>query len=143
MPIDYRTDSNWKSTTTDVLKQAEGFRSRVYDDGKGIPTMGYGFALVRDNGQWEVVDDAKLQAAGLEPPGPGTQRLLRQIARDKNAGQDTSALVDQLSGANSPWQVTESQAGTLLDGEVEVAETALENRLQNHLGPEEGTRVFN
>ncbi|MEF8794508.1 hypothetical protein [Thiohalorhabdus sp.] len=146
MPINYRADSSWKNDTKAFLKQVEPPKNtfNLHDDGRGIPTLGYGFALVRDNDGWEVPNDLdeKLQAAGLEPPDSQTRRTLRKIADYKNAGKDTSSLVDSISGSNSPWQVSESPASTLLDIEVDAAETALKNRLQAHLGETAGANLF-
>ena len=33
------------SDLIESIKQHEGFRSKVYDDSLGIPTIGYGFAI--------------------------------------------------------------------------------------------------
>jgi hypothetical protein len=47
---------------------SESFRPEVYDDGKGIPTIGYGTALIiKVKGRWTVLRqlEERLQAAGV------------------------------------------------------------------------------
>lgn len=50
------------------VRGSEGFRAKVHDDGKGIPTIGYGTALViKGKEGWTILDklDERLQAAGV------------------------------------------------------------------------------
>ena len=49
----------------DSIKQHEGYRSRVYDDSLGIPTIGYGFAikdLELDQDICDIILERKLSA---------------------------------------------------------------------------------
>ena len=45
-----KTDSGIPQAAVDLIKEFEGFRSAVYDDGMGIPTVGYG-ATFYESGQ--------------------------------------------------------------------------------------------
>ena len=43
MPINERNASNFKNELGDTLEKAEGFREKLYYDGKNIATIGCGF----------------------------------------------------------------------------------------------------
>jgi Ca2+-binding RTX toxin-like protein len=149
MAISYRSDSNWMlGTAKNFIKKFESFKPTVYDDGKGIPTIGFGFALVVDNGGWQITPNlaSKLQDAGIQDGldgdgnlEPGIQDTLEEIALEKENGNDALAqqLVDQIDGSNSPWSLTEAQAGALLDDELQnEASAALNRRLKEELEAE-------
>jgi hypothetical protein len=61
-----------------ITPREEGFSSYVYDDGTGIPTIGYGYSLVRrdEDGVYHVLGDEQLKADGLGALSlPDRQRL--------------------------------------------------------------------
>lgn len=50
------------------VRGSEGFKPKVADDKKGVPTIGFGTALVtKIKGKWDVLDRLaeRLQAAGV------------------------------------------------------------------------------
>lgn len=72
----------------DNASKWEGFRDRVYYDDRGVPTVGYGYALVVDgtNG-WTARDDADLQSVGISL-APGDRERLEQVAGALQANRD-------------------------------------------------------
>jgi len=72
----------------DNTSKWEDFRDRVYYDDRGVPTVGYGYALVVDgtNG-WTVRDDADLQSVGITL-APGDRERIEQVAGALQANRD-------------------------------------------------------
>ena len=56
MPINERNASNFKGELGDTLKKAEGFREKLYYDGKNIATIGCGFNVTLKEILKEVCD---------------------------------------------------------------------------------------
>ena len=53
--LDVTSNDDIISFTTNIIKETEGFIGFIYDDGKGVPTIGYGVALlVFDGTQWRL-----------------------------------------------------------------------------------------
>ena len=44
--LDVTSNDDIISFTTNIIKETEGFIGFIYDDGKGVPTIGYGVALL-------------------------------------------------------------------------------------------------
>lgn len=82
----------------DNTSKWEDFRDRVYYDDHGVPTVGYGYALVVNgiNG-WSVRDDADLQTVGISL-APGDRERLEQVAGALQANRDRDPA-DRLAAA--------------------------------------------
>ena len=50
MPINAQLTNTYSNYLTDIIKSFESFKSHIYDDGLGIPTIGYGYSLIYNNG---------------------------------------------------------------------------------------------
>lgn len=72
----------------DNTRKWEDFRDRVDYDDHGVPTVGYGYALVVNgpNG-WAVRDDADLQSVGITL-APGDRQRLDQVATALRANRN-------------------------------------------------------
>lgn len=77
----------------------EGLRNRVYYDPKGVPTIGYGYALVVDgNNGWTVRDQQYLDDVEIQLTSGDRQRL-EQVAQALQNNRRASEA-DRLSAAN-------------------------------------------
>ncbi|WP_018015928.1 hypothetical protein [Teredinibacter turnerae] len=87
--INYRQIGNLQEQIFDQIGAAESFRSFVYHDSVGVPTLGYGFALlVRDESDRYVIRDdlsGALSAIDIEIDGE-FQNTLDEAIDLLNAG---------------------------------------------------------
>ncbi|MEC9340129.1 MAG: hypothetical protein VX663_01485 [Pseudomonadota bacterium] len=74
--IAYRATPDFNVDLRDVLSRAEGFKNFVYHDSSGVPTLGYGVALILQNaaGQWVVRSNLDPLLASIEIVLSSTQR---------------------------------------------------------------------
>ena len=93
--------------TIDIVKEFEGFIGFIYDDGKGIPTIGYGIALIfKDDasGTFFVRSEAQLDDIfdGTSRPSllPNDLALLNQAAAYLNGNRNpaTDVVTDPNNG---------------------------------------------
>lgn len=47
--IEFRQDTNFHVNARKLIQGNEGFKPNIYDDSSGLPTIGYGYALVFKN----------------------------------------------------------------------------------------------
>lgn len=99
-------DDIFKLFAFDNMGKWEQFRDRVYYDSVGVPTVGYGYALVVNgpNG-WTARSDADLQSVGITL-APGDRQRLDQVAQAlennrnaraaarRNAAQQAAPIAD-------------------------------------------------
>ena len=92
--IAYRATPDFNVDLRDVLSRAEGFKNFVYHDSSGVPTLGFGVALILQNaaGQWVVRSnlDPLLASIGIVLD-PTAQQTLQLAVTELNKG--TSAGV--------------------------------------------------
>lgn len=149
--IDFAKINNFYTSVRTAITGAEAYEPLVYDDGLGIPTIGYGYALIVKNkdGDWEIretlVADLGAQDVGypLNRSGfdSGDVDVLVSIADALNKNQ--ISLAQDLIGQYS-FQIIldESQADALFQLSLSRAQTAVESQLKRHLGDKRGAEVF-
>jgi lysozyme len=76
-----------------LLKQSEGFRSRVYTDAAGHPTIGYGHRLFRTEEFPDGIDEARAAAILADDVRHAEQAVHRLVRVPLTQGQ-FDALVD-------------------------------------------------
>jgi Ca2+-binding RTX toxin-like protein len=100
----------------------EGYKSFVYADSKGIPTLGVGYALVvkGKHGAWVVRAkyDSELENSGINLSATQLIRLNDDLQKAANALNKKGNAKSPFKH-NSPiytWEITSSQAESLFDG---------------------------
>ncbi|UZJ43658.1 hypothetical protein OOT55_13465 [Marinimicrobium sp. C6131] len=144
MTINYRDIQNYEDEVRSVITEGEGFERTVYDDGVNhIPTIGYGYALIIDNGDnWVVKSTLEddLESLGVTL-SLGDQLILDQIASALNGDTETTAE-EIMDDYEFDLTVDEDEANSLFDAERERAENAIEDQLARHLNPERAAEIF-
>jgi hypothetical protein len=136
----------------DNTSKWEGFRDRVYYDSHGVPTVGYGYALIVDGRDgWTVRDDADLESIGITLAAGDRQRL-EQVARALQERRD-AAPSDRLAAARDAVEIgdfgttlTEEGARNTFDLAVpeykRYVTTAIEQDRFERLLPEQQAALF-
>ena len=77
----------------ELIKRSEGFRARVYRDVEGIPTIGYGHRLVRNEAFEDGISEAQATAILYADVRGAEQAIARLVKVPLTQGQ-FDALVD-------------------------------------------------
>jgi lysozyme len=77
----------------ELLKRSEGFRSRVYLDAAGFPTIGYGHRLLHPESFSNGIDEVQAERTLAYDVREAEQAVLRLVKVPLNQGQ-FDALVD-------------------------------------------------
>ena len=91
--IAYRATPDFNVDLRDVLSRAEGFKNFVYHDSSGVPTLGYGVALILQNaaGQWVVRSNLDPLLASIGIVLNAAQRVALQDAAQFLQNGNTAA----------------------------------------------------
>ena len=114
---------NYAETLKSLIKMTEAFVANVYNDSGGVPTVGYGFALVVYDGvTWNLNAEntllpVALSAAQVSELNDAIKNLSK-YGRKAEAKQEN----DKITSALQSYSVTESQANSMLDANIEAAE---------------------
>jgi lysozyme len=84
---------NFSAIGMDLLKQSEGFRSRVYQDVAGLPTIGYGHRLLHPDSFPNGIDEEQAASLLLCDVRDAEQAVQRMVKVPLTQGQH-DALVD-------------------------------------------------
>jgi len=118
------------------VRRSEGFRSKVYPDKDGVPTLGNGYALLINTGNngWKRRDDldADLGSIGVSVTA-NEKRLLDDISRQLSSGNEAGAkaLLNSAMANNSAFDftITQADARTLYDQIIQDYHDAVNNFL--------------
>jgi hypothetical protein len=93
MPLTPRQSAAFQNEAFQFIQEGEGFEDRVYDDSIGVPTLGYGYALVtKVNKVWSVKASLVADLAGIGITLTTSQiATLNSIVQALNAGDTTLA----------------------------------------------------
>ncbi len=161
MPINPRPFSDdpqvFKDKVFDLLRSSEGTSSAlpyegvIHNDGIGVPTVGYGYAMVikgydaqSNSTVWKVKSELEqdFQQLGITITEDNDQ-VLNSIANTLNNGNQTQAiqLITELD--NNVANLTEAQARDLADIETDRAMGSVKARFIKYLGQETGNDLYN
>lgn len=122
--------TNYAPTLKSLIKMVESFFSAVYIDGGGVPTVGYGFALVTGGGKsWSLNSENSLLPTALT--SIQATELNATIANLNKYGLTAKAKTenDQISINLKGYTVTEPQATAMLDANIRAAESEVKRIL--------------
>ena len=114
MALNPHPQNDFETQTYTFIRRHEALVRRVYNDGRGIPTLGVGFALIinigtRENPNWQIRPQlgSILQQAGITLTPNDTNILVRvrNILNDNplNAQQQIAQIVPLCSSTR--WRV--------------------------------------
>jgi GH24 family phage-related lysozyme (muramidase) len=132
-PLIPRALANYAETLKRLVKMTEDFFSNVYFDGKGVPTVGYGFALATTDGKtWSVNTENTLLPTVLSKTQAG--ELDKAIANLNKYGLSTKAKTEneKISSNLKLYSVTEPQANSMLEANIKAAEAVVERVLKKN-----------
>ncbi|WP_135078546.1 Ig-like domain-containing protein [Terasakiella sp. SH-1] len=133
------------------LKSAEGRdENKTYIDSKGVPTIGYGYALIYEKGKnkWAARElktiNKKLEGTGIKFTADD-HKVLVELANTKKKGTSVADQESLLSRAQKNGQlnytVITSQKNTLLDNTYEEYIQAVKSQIHNRLDKQAGYGV--
>lgn len=97
--LNLNSDQDIVDYTTEIIKSFEGFVPFIYDDGNGVPTLGYGIALVVGNpgvpGSWSVRPQVQLNDIF---DSIGHQLSIADIALLQQATDHLNGIIDPATG---------------------------------------------
>lgn len=109
----------------------EGFKCKIYDDGKGIPTIGYGHNVFR-NGRSEEVITSSLSKAGITLSSSEVDELV------KIGKQDRESAKASIKAFNWTTKIDETKGRKLFDNDILGTRNALKNHINTHEKGEAG-----
>lgn len=135
-----------------MIAKEEGFGASIYIDSAGVPTVGYGYALLFYNegaGMWQAQSAADIQVAftgtGISLTS-GDFVALQQLTDDLNTGatvnDQNAALAGYQTGGDLNFTLTQSQAGQILENTIGEFTALVESRFKTHLGATAGAALF-
>ena len=122
---------NYAQTLKSLIKMVEAFFPTVYNDGGGVPTVGYGFALATRSGNvWSVNSENNLLPTPLS--ASQSNDLTNAIANLNLYGLTARAKTenDLITTNLRQYSVTELQATTMLDANIRAAEDEVQRILK-------------
>jgi GH24 family phage-related lysozyme (muramidase) len=122
---------NYAQALKDLIKTVENFFPTVYMDGGGVPTVGYGFALVTGGGKaWAVNPENSLLPIALTDEQ--ITDLNAAIVNLNTYGLSAKAKTenDKVTENLKQYSVTEPQANTMLDANIKAAESDVKRILK-------------
>ena len=111
----FHAQPDYTNTLKGVIKICEGFSGVNYNNGNGVPAVGYGFAfLVRGGNVWSLTPNIGLLPVALS--AAQTAELNQMIANlnKYGASAETKKMNDLLGNEMAKYAVTASQAETML-----------------------------
>ena len=111
----------------DFVLGNEGFGARIYLDTRGVPTIGYGYALLlRNDGDYALNPELGADFAGIHDFSAREKRVLRKIAQALNEdGPEAAEALFATRAHRLRVRVDEDEAGALfaaaLDRNLEAA----------------------
>ena len=126
-----RALADYAQALKDLIKTVESFFSTVYMDGGGVPTVGYGFALVTGGGKaWAANPENSLLPVALSDEQ--ITDLNAAIGNLNTYGLSAKAKTenDKVTGNLKQYSVTEPQANTMLDANIKAAESEVKRILK-------------
>jgi len=149
MALSPRPVGNFYDAAFALISDGEGFRGGIYADVKGVPTIGYGYALaIKVGGAWipKPTLSSDLAAIGIFLTAPQSQ-VLQAVIGALNSGDVTlaSSLSDGLgdqAGTGDVREIVEAEGRVLFDFELERALNAVERRFKAFIGTSNGGALF-
>jgi len=128
----------WETARKAILG-SEGFSSIVYNDSQGIPTVGYGQALIVEveKGVWRRLTDTELNNlfAGVHNWTADEKQDLDKAARLKSGISGSNPFPDSPNGVNYyNWLINSEQAEQIFTNDSIARKAALSKRLGNYTG---------
>ena len=148
---DFVIRNEGKKTLVNGVKVYLPHNQVVIDDVVGVPTLGYGYALVvKDStNRWVAKDFAKINQdlAGTSIQlMPNDYTALQELTENLNTGatisQMQTLLGDKKAGGNLAFTLTDAGATTLLDNGLTEAKAAVRSQFVKWLGPTDGQSLF-
>lgn len=142
MSITPHVSGNYTQELFDTIAlKFEKFEPEVYADTKGVPTIGYGYALVTKNkitGIWEIRggNDGIELTADLAAVGktlqPSDTKLLNDIVAALNAGDKATAKSLIGDGSGFSFSLTEPEAHSLFNNIIPSYEDIVKSKFRNN-----------
>ena len=134
MSISFKKIATFDSILREFITGSEGFRSNVYADSEGIPTIGYGYALlVKAGDEWNIKETlaGDLQfifgsGFSLSVEDIDTLTLAVDALQDGNKATATNIIESHIFSFN----ISELSAQILFDFEVDRKEIAILDRFK-------------
>ena len=119
--IDLNSDKDIIDATAEIIKKEENFAGYIYDDGNGVPTIGYGIALlIRDpskpiGSQWSIRSQLELNDIfdGTGQTLSATDPLLIQARNYLNGIKGVKNPFYQSKNATS-WSISPADGLTMV-----------------------------
>jgi hypothetical protein len=118
-------------------KLFENYRGSIYADSEGIPTVGIGYSLVRQdrNGNLFVMSDADLEADGMPALSAADRERLEAIAAMGNGGSGSDAMKKEVNRAGFDLFVAESKADEVFEKSYQYYRSVVSNAVgEDRLG---------
>ncbi|WP_462105733.1 hypothetical protein [Campylobacter concisus] len=137
MPINERNASNFKNELGDTLKKAEGFREKLYYDGKNIATIGCGFNVTLKEILKEVCDKKYSDPKMNEEEFAGLLNTINgvNVKTDENLVSQVSEYLDGIKTKDGKstkfgkFELDDDQIINILPEVVEIFRDGLNKKL--------------